>query len=316
MDNLLKYQEDFLQQLQNQGKSFNTIKNYRTDLKCFNNFLLEKKKNLTVNEFGTTQAKEYGQYIASKYDSDNSRRRRVQALRIFFDFLVEHGHFDDNPIKKVAVSPKVLEKPNPTSFHVIKQLLYRVELQIEQGNSMSPLLGMRNKLLVYLIYGGGLKVSDIAKLKTGNILKTSNKDEYRVLISHPKRDPYTIPLPSSFGEVYRTYQQMLERQKNLDGIDFDNILFNANPFKILSGGLSARGCEVIFKEFSKTLDYKITPRSLRQACIFKWLGQNQPQSSVKEWMGVQPSYSLKPFTELLKQEPGNFAFMELEEKLN
>ena len=99
-----------------------------------------------------------------------------------------------------------------------------------------------------------------------------------------------------------------------DRIEFEDVLFNANPFKILSGGLSARGCEIIFKELSKTLNYKITPRNLRQSCVFRWLAQDINHISIKEWLGVRPSYSLKPFI-ILMEEVNVHTFVEIQEKI-
>src|SRR5690606_28890561 len=111
--NLLEKQTEFLDQLKVQGKSFNTVKNYKADLACFNGFLLTKQDHLKVTEFTTAQVQEYAQYLAAKYDSSNSVRRRVQALRLFFDFLQMQNIFEENPIKKMAVSPKILDIPRP-----------------------------------------------------------------------------------------------------------------------------------------------------------------------------------------------------------
>lgn len=315
MDNILKYQDEFIQRLSDLGKSFNTIKNYRADLRCFNNFVLEKRPNLTLKEFSTHQAQEYTRFLYEKYQSDNSRRRRVQALRIFFDYLIEQGKFDENPIKKVAVSPKVLEKPTPASYHEIIKLIEKLHFKRQNATGMERLLALRNTVLVYFIYGAGLKVSDISKLKKGHILKSTKKDEYRVMVAHPKRDPYTILLPKAFAAIYQEYCELLERQKGTDNIDFEDILFNANPFKILAGGLSPRGCEVIFKDFSKSLGIKITPRSLRQSCIFKWIVQDHPHGRIKEWMGVRPVYSLKPYLDVMDDVNAS-TFLELREISN
>ena len=43
--NLLEKQQEFLKLLQTQGKSFNTVKNYKADLQCFNVFLLDKQQH-------------------------------------------------------------------------------------------------------------------------------------------------------------------------------------------------------------------------------------------------------------------------------
>lgn len=309
MDKLLEFQTNFIDDLRAKGKSANTIKNYQADLRCFNKFLQEKGKNLKLNEFNDTQVREYGSYIEKAYSSPNSRRRRVQALRLFFDYLVSKGAFHENPIKKVMVSPKVVEAPNPPSFATIRDVYELLANETQSNEAMPRLIGHRNLLIFYFIYGAGLKVSDIAILKRGHI--HFFKGRYRVMVSHPKRDPYTILLPEGFNSIYQSYVELLETQKNNDQIDFDDVLFNANPFKILSGGISPRGLEIIYQDISKKVGAKITAKSLRQACIFKWIGQEHPQSSIKEWMGVQPIYSLKPYSDLFKEDPAKYHFAEI-----
>ncbi len=93
-------------------------------------------------------------------------------------------------------------------------------------------------------------------------------------------------------------------------IQFDQLLFNANPYRILAGGLSARGLEIIFEEFRKKLMITLTPKSLRQACIFKWIHQGKSDSVIKEWMGVAPSYGMKLYKEHASQHLYNEDFLE------
>ena len=54
---------------------------------------------------------------------------------------------------------------------------------------------------------------------------------------------------------------------------------------------------------------KLTPKSLRQACVFKWLQQGINDNQIKEWMGVAPSYSLKLYKEHINQNIYNEEFL-------
>jgi site-specific recombinase XerD len=307
---LLEEQNQFLEKIEQAGKSFNTIKNYRTDLNCFNKFLAAHGKDVIINQMTLTQVKEYCQHLDAVYNSPNSVRRRIQALRIFFDFLVEKGRLDTNPIKQAIVAAKVVERPTPPPFIHLKKLYSHIKEQESAENSLERLISLRNQLLFIFIYGSGLKVSDIALLTTNHILK-NNKNEYRVLITHPKRDPYSIRLPKCFNALYERYLTELKRQKQNDNLEFLQILFNANPYRILAGGLSPRGIEILFKEMSRKLKIKVTAKTLRQACIFKWLIERHPQSSIKEWMGVQPQYSLRPYVEELEKYSETYTYIEI-----
>ena len=305
--NLEEQKDTFLQSLSTQGKSFNTIKNYRTDLNIFKRFLAEKGKDFVLKELTDLQLQEYDLYLNQKYNSPNSIRRRIQALRIFFDFLITQGLYDTNPIKKIITKPKVVDLPKPATFSEICKVKAFLEEQRKKESDHRKLLAQRNIILLYLIYGAGLKVSDIESLHLKHIKR---EDQYRVIISPEKRDPYTITLPLYFNAAYETYLNDLEAGKNRDQIDFNQVFFNANPFKILKGGLTARGIEVIFKELSSQLEFKITAKSLRQAGIFNWLLKEVPEARIKEWMGVQPQYSLRPYKDLLKNTPEKYPYMD------
>jgi len=309
--NLVEKQHEFLRTLEKQGKSFNTVKNYKADLQCFNNFLFEKQKNLKLNSFTSTQANEYSIYLDHKYQSSNSVRRRVQALRLFFDFLLSKNLFPDNPIKQMAVSPKVLDNPEPTPFPEILKIYQYLKKKIQGDEDLSLLVHSRNIVVFHLIYGSGLKVSDVANLHFSRILKDS-KGNYRVMVEHPKRDPYSIPLPSSFNNDFIFYKNLYTQFLKKEELAIEQLLFNANPYKILSGGLSPRVIELFFEDLRKHIKSEVTAKSLRQSCIFKWLNQNISHSTIKEWLGVTPSYSLDLYLEELKKDPAGKVFKDLE----
>lgn len=310
--NMLEEQQDFLRLLERQGKSFNTVKNYKADLTCFNGFVLSKQKNLKIKSFTPTQVQEYSQYLSQKYDSSNSVRRRVQALRLFFDYLLTRNIFEENPLKKMAVSPKVLDAPAPTLFPEVIALQRVLRSRLESSEGLAHLVHFRNLVIFHLIYGAGLKVSDLSKLQITAILK--DHKGLRVLVEHPKRDPYSIPLPASFKDIFQAYRSSFEAQQSKQQLDLPEILFNANPYKILSGGLSPRGIELFFEELRRQTKSEITAKSLRQSCIFKWLNMSVPHPTIKEWLGVAPSYSLELYLEEYKKDPSTLVFQEIPEE--
>jgi site-specific recombinase XerD len=200
-----------------------------------------------------------------------------------------------NPVRKLPTSPKFLDIPRPTPFIDVKTLWTFLIDESESQDKIQELLVKRNQILFLLIFGAGLKVSDLSELKVSDI--TIINGEARVLIHHPKRDDYTVVLPKIFEKVYADYQLILEEMKNKSQISFENLLFYANPYRIISGGLSPRGIEIIFEDYRNKLMITLTPKSLRQACIFKWIQQEKSVTLMKEWLGLAPSYDLKLYLE-------------------
>lgn len=305
------HQQPFIDHLEHKGKSFNTIKNYKTDLNIFFRFLTEKHGSTKISEISAQVMSDYNSYLEKKYNSPNSRRRRVQALRLYFDWMIENSLTDHNPIKKISSPAKVVDIPRPVSYSTILKLQSYIEEQIKTARSnLEELIFTRNLMVVHLIYGSALKVSDIENLKESHLFLGETT---RIMVCPKKRDPYTIRQDSAFNSLWSTYSALLKEQKKLNDISFDDFLFNANPYRILNGSLSARGIEVILKDYSKKIDSQVTAKSIRQSCIFKWISKNIKTSQIKEWMGVAPNYSLTPYLSLYKEDPSQYTFRELGE---
>jgi site-specific recombinase XerD len=309
IENIREQESEFLGLLKSQGKSFNTIKNYRTDLECFNQFLMDKQNNLKLVDFNQAKVQEYHSFIQGKYNSDNSKRRRIQALRLFFDYLVNQKLIGENPIRKIPVSPKILEAPTPTPLLDVTKLYCYLNDAIASTDGLARLLNLRNMFLFHLIYGGWIKKFLILlHLKKSIFLKMKNG--FSCLSPNIlKRDAYTIPFMKEFNQFYPIFTDALERQKNSQSMEFSQLLFNANPYRILSGGLSPRGIELTFQDLRGRLNIHLTPKSLRQSAIFRWMNEETAHATIKEWMGVTPSYSLTPYVKLLKENQNQFYFV-------
>lgn len=296
---LIKTQLQFLKDLEIKGKSPNTLKNYRADLQVFNKFLSEHKRPMTLKSFPLAQVHEYQGHLQKTYGSPNSIRRRVQALRLYFDFLVQRHDFPDNPIKQMAVAPKLLEKPTPVPFKDIIKLKDWLEARISVTEGLERLLSMRNLLVVLLVYESGIKVSDLARLELSDVI--DDKKGLRVLVKPPKRDPYSIPVSLGLKQFFHLYRtELTELWPNRERPKF--ALFNANPHRILAGSLSPRGTEMVFEEFRRQLKIDITARNLRQAAVFRWMCLKTSEGQIKEWLGVAPNYDLALYLEVFNQK--------------
>ncbi len=300
MIQLLNEQTDFIQNYRLQGKSANTLKNYQQDLNCFNKFALEKFKGLSLVELKIDHVQEYDNYLTNKQTKDNSRRRRIQTLRLFADHLMKKGKLTDNPVRKLAVSPKKLSPIEPSSFADIHHLLHDLFDKFQLANGIEKLLVLRNLNIISLIYEAGLKVSELEQLKFKHFLFAEN--EMRILVEHPKRDPISVKVPVNLKKYFDEYVKLM-REKDLEINENQYFLFNANHYSLVGQGLSARGIELLFKELTKKLVKPMTPKSLRQSCIIHWIMRGETDQTIRDWMGVMPNYSLQMYRDYSKNNP-------------
>jgi len=158
----------------------------------------------------------------------------------------------------------------------------------------------RNFLLFVLIYETGLTVSQLADLKREHLLNHPESGKWdRILIISTKRDPYTVPAPSHFTAHLQQYFALLDEEMQRDKFHFQELFFNSNPYRFISAGISPRGIETIFKKANETLKGQdVTPKSLRQSCVLRWIGQEAPVALIKGWMGVAPFFNMSLYEQV------------------
>lgn len=161
---------DFLHDLENNKKrSWRTVRNYDLYLRRFNGWLV--KKNISTPKQVTLELlKEYHQWLGQYRNAikkinlkKNTQNYHLIALRAFFHFLSRKGikSLSSNEIKLVLIP-----KSAPVSLSKIdleKLLNAPVKFQPEK------IIQTRDKAILELIACTGLRVSDIAALRIGNV---------------------------------------------------------------------------------------------------------------------------------------------------
>ncbi len=106
---------------------------------------------------------EQGRHLARR-----TLHNRVSGLRAFYRYLREQGLVESNPFTGVSL-PK-LEKPLP-KFLSERQVsgLLDAPLQLWKEGQVGEFEAFRDSLALELLYGGGLRVSELCGLKHGDI---------------------------------------------------------------------------------------------------------------------------------------------------
>jgi integrase/recombinase XerC len=153
--------EDFLGYLKVERQmSPHTLRNYRLDLTQFLEFGARYREDFTPAEV-TYQDLRAFLATALKKNRKTTVARKLSALRTFFKYLQRQGVLNQNPAK-LAPSPK-LEKVLPhyltvdEAFHLLGQ---------PKGDDFG---GCRDKAILEVFYGGGLRLSELAGLNLTDV---------------------------------------------------------------------------------------------------------------------------------------------------
>ena len=137
----------------------NTFVAYKQDLAQFTAFLA--KKECELDALKISDLKRFLHYLHDKKLSARSVARKISALKALFNYL--HVRHDMKNLAQELYIPKI-EKKLPA---------YLTEQEIEQlfdvaEQDTSP-QGIRNKVMIYLLYVSGMRVTELTQLKVSDI---------------------------------------------------------------------------------------------------------------------------------------------------
>ena len=137
--------------------STNTIESYSNDLNKLSDFLTPK--SISATKVRLNDLKDFITSI-SEILSETSQSRIISAIKSFYKFLLIENLIQSDPSENL-VSPKIGRKlPNVLTIEEINLIINSVE---------SNNVGIRNRAIIEIIYGCGLRVSELTNLLLSNL---------------------------------------------------------------------------------------------------------------------------------------------------
>jgi len=174
--------DDFLKYLQAEKRyAVHTIKAYKNDLNQFHAFCQETDREGMDLNFRAIRS-----WVVSLMDSSYSSRtvhRKLTSLSTYCNYLIREGHLDSNPVERV-LKPK-LNKRVPSFVEEGKMDLLLDEYDFGEGFS-----GIRNRLVLDLLYQTGMRRSELIGLKVGSI----NREGKNVKVMGKRGKERIIPM--------------------------------------------------------------------------------------------------------------------------
>ena len=156
-ENDLKKYLDYLKY--NKNYSDNTILNYHNDILEFLSFL--KREYLDLYSLKYSDIRFLLDYYNSINLSSLSIRRKISSLKGFYKFLARNNKVDDNPFSYVTLPKKEKKLPQFLNYNEV--------IEIFEVIDTSNVLGLRNRLIMELLYATGIRVSELVNIKIGDI---------------------------------------------------------------------------------------------------------------------------------------------------
>ena len=156
MDGTTRLFKDFAYYLKiERGLSPNTVAGYRSDIALF-----FEQSGL---EASAVQAADIIDYLSARSDtlSKRSQARLLSAFRSFFDWMILEGEIKENPCDGVD-APKIGRYlPEVLSVEEVDAIISSVD--------ESTPMGLRDRAMLEVLYGCGLRVSEAVNLRISNV---------------------------------------------------------------------------------------------------------------------------------------------------
>ena len=195
------------------GLSENSIQNYTLDVLALQHFLKNEKIKESPENCSLETVQKFI-YETAKVLSPHTQARRLSGLRSFFDYLIFESYRTNNPTDLIE-APKLGRKlPDVLSLDEIERMLNQIDLGHPQGQ--------RNRAIVEILYGSGIRVSELTNLSLSNLFF----EEDMLRVSGKGNKQRLVPMGSVTKKYLEIYIKASRIHLKIDQKDQDVVFLN------------------------------------------------------------------------------------------
>ena len=246
-----------------------TVIAYQNDISSFKEFISDEFQQSSLIKVNYSQIRSWIVLLVNSGISNKTINRKISSLNSFYKFL-----------KKIGVN-----KINPLNEH--KSLKTKSIVQIpfsksEVSNVLNPenftkdFDGVRDNLILEILYCTGIRRNELINLKINNI----DLANHRIKVLGKRNKERYIPILNSTVQLLNSY---LEMRNKLNFINDKDFLFITSRGKKIYENLVNRVTKKYFSKYSSKL--KKSPHILRHSFATHLLDNGADLNSVKDLLG-------------------------------
>ncbi len=260
--------------------SAHTVKAYQKDIEEFITFCKTQYELVSIDEVDYSLIRSWIVSLVNSPISNRSVNRKIASLKAYYKFLQRIEKITSNPLSKhkALKTSKKIEVP----FSEIEMEEVLQQIPFEEGFD-----GIRDKLIIELLYTTGIRRAELINLKINDIDLSGNT----IKVLGKRNKERIVPLLLSTKDLCIGY---LEERKNLEIVVDETYVF-----------LSKSGIKVyetlVYRIINKYLSrvsskVKTSPHILRHTFATHLLNKGADLNSVKELLGHSSLASTQVYT--------------------
>ena len=277
-EHFLKFERNF---------SDNTLDAYLRDIRKLRDYAEFELENVGPLEITYENIQEYLFQLSKKKFSERTQARWISSIKAFFKYLLDDEVRSDNPATLLEGPKLGLYLPDTLSFDDVDKIINAIDVSND--------LGKRNKCMIEVLYGCGLRVSELIDLKISNI---NFKELYLKVEGKGDKTRY-VPLAKFTAKLIKEYISEV-RSKYKINKKCEDILF-------LNSRVSAMSRVIVFiiiKELTEKagINKKISPHTFRHSFATHLLQNGADLRYIQEMLGHSSITTTEIYTHLKNEE--------------
>ncbi len=284
-DKIIDFISQFIEFLRVEKKySLNTINAYKSDIFYFIKFMSNLKEKIVneifLEELSLHDLRKWLSFRAQDH-TNSSNARAVASIRSFFKFLNRHNLLKNCEIEKLKTPKNIKPLPRPVDLIDIEKIIEAVS-KIRKISWQIK----RDRALIYLIYGAGLRISEALRL---NLLALENQQDLVIMGKGKKQR--IIPLLNFVRNAINEYLSELPFKLN----HYQPIFINKN-----NQPMTRFDYNVLIKTIRRKLNLSetISPHSFRHSFATHLLESGSDLRSIQDLLGHESLATTQKYTKV------------------
>lgn len=254
----------------NKGLADNSVEAYLRDVRMLLNFLSESNEQIPPSAITSHDIRSFLHEIAGMGMSDTSQARILSGIKAFFRFLMLENLINVDPTNLID-APKLGRKlPEVLDYAEIERMLAAIDL--------SNVNGHRNKAIIEVMYGCGLRVSELTGLKISGIYE---QDEF-IRVTGKGDKERLVPIGQSALKALKVYIGQVRVHQKTGRKSGDVVFLNAR-----GNSLSRQMVFLIIKDLAAAAGIRknISPHTFRHSFATHLLEGGADLRAVQQMLG-------------------------------
>ena len=277
-EHFLKFERNF---------SDNTLDAYLRDIRKLRDYAEFELENVGPLEITYENIQEYLFQLSKKKFSERTQARWISSIKAFFKYLLDDEVRSDNPATLLEGPKLGLYLPDTLSFDDVDKIINAIDVSND--------LGKRNKCMIEVLYGCGLRVSELIDLKISNI---NFKELYLKFEGKGDKTRY-VPLAKFTAKLIKEYISEVRSKYKINKKCEDILFLNSR-----GSAMSRVIVFIIIKELTEKagINKKISPHTFRHSFATHLLQNGADLRYIQEMLGHSSITTTEIYTHLKNEE--------------